>query len=740
MSRMPEGALVSGSAITNAESSPGRLSQLVSGKKSKWVVLGVWLLLFVGLSGLAGKVNDVQKNDNSAWLPKSAESTAELKLEANFHPTWYPAVLLFAHQGGLTDADKQVVQKTAAALQNPSDPKFDIVVHDSVKVFDVPPGQPHAGEAEQILVPINPGNSGWNKLPDIVKAMRDTVGPATGGLEFHLTGPAGVAADEGDAFKKINGTLTYITLAVVVLILLIAYRSPLLWLLPIFTVFFALNAANAVIYLLAKHAGLTVNGQSAFILVVLVLGAGTDYALLLIARYREELRNYEDRHEAMAHALHRAGPAVVASSATVAVSMLVLLFAELNSTKGLGPVLAVGIVVAVLAMLTLLPALLVIFGRWVFWPTKPTVGSVEPTATGVWSRVGKRISLRPRTVWIGTAVILGALSIGITDLNAHQLTASDTFVTKPDSVIGMDVQAKYFPPASGQPIVVLFKEGARDAVKTAMTSVSGVDTSSVGTPQGTKEAVDGIGYLEITPTDPPDSPASRRTVERVRTAVHAVPGADAKVGGWSAVQLDTLQASSHDSKVIIPAILLVVFIILALLLRSLLAPLLLVGTVILSFGASMGISAMAFKGFGWNGVDTGMPLFAFVFLVALGIDYNIFLMTRIREESARRGTRRGALVGLSATGGVITWAGLVLAGTFGVLATLPIVPFAEIGFSVALGVLLDTMIVRSVLVTALTFDIGKKMWWPSKLSVTEPGDDGSQDDSLGTSDEAVLVQ
>ena len=493
------------------------------------------------------------------------------------------------------------------------------------------------------------------------------------------------------------------------------------------------------IYLLAKHAGLTVNGQSSFILIVLVFGAGTDYALLLIARYREELRNYEDRHDAMAHAVHRAGPALVASSATVAVSMLILLVAEMNSTKGMGPVLAIGVIIALAAMLSLMPALLVIFGRWVFWPVRPAFGSDEPTAHGVWARMGKRIAGRPRAVWVATAVVLAGLAAGVGQLHAHQQTSAEQFVSKPDSVRGAEVQAQYFPAASGQPLIVVGDAAQVDAVTAALKTVKGVDPATVGTPPTVKApVVAGHFYLEATLTDPADSKAAQNTVDRARAAVHAVPGAHALVGGGPAVLLDTARASAHDSKLIIPLILLAVFIILGLLLQAVLAPLLLILTVILSFGASLGISALAFKGFGFHGVDIGMPLFVFVFLVALGIDYNIFLMTRIREESVRRGTRRGALVGLSATGGVITWAGLVLAATFGVLATLPIVPFAEIGFAVALGVLLDTLIVRSVLVTALTLDIGKRMWWPSKLASADEPDGGTLASALAD-DEPALV-
>jgi RND superfamily putative drug exporter len=725
--------------LTNAESEPGAFARLVSGRKSKWVVFGVWLLVIFSLAGFAQKLNDAQKNDTTSWLPKSAESTKELKIEGDFHPNWYPAILLFNRTDGqpLSAEDKAKIDAATQTMKqdNPPAKNLDLVVHSAVTV--VPSKD---GTAVQIIVPVNPGSAGWNKFPDTIKAMKDSLGTTTPTLQHWVTGPMGEAGDEADAFKKINGSLTAFTAIAVIVILLIAYRSPILWLLPLITVGGgALTVAESVIYLLAKHAGLTVNGQAAFILIVLVFGAGTDYALLLIARYREELRRYEDRHEAMAHAVHRAGPALVASSATVAVSMLILLVAEMNSTKGMGPVLAIGVIIALAAMLTLMPALLVIFGRWVFWPSKPTFGSDEPTAHGLWARMGKRIAVRPRAVWIVTAVILAAFAAGVGSLNAHQQSVAEQFINEPDSVKGADVQAKLFPSDNGQPLTIIANAAAKDAVEAKLKTVAGIDPAGVGTPKTIKSAVvNGHSYTEAALTDPPDSVAARHTVDRVRDAMRTVPGADAKVGGGPAVVLDISRASSHDSKLIIPLILVAVFIILGLLLRSVLAPLLLIVTVILSFGASLGISALAFKGFGWHGVDIGMPLYGFVFLVALGIDYNIFLMTRIREESVRRGTRRGALVGLSATGGVITWAGLVLAATFGVLATLPIVPFAEIGFAVALGVLLDTMIVRSVLVTALTLDIGKKMWWPSRLSsAAEP--DGGTLEAARAADDSVLV-
>jgi putative drug exporter of the RND superfamily len=498
---------------------------------------------------------------------------------------------------------------------------------------------------------------------------------------------------------------------VVAIILLITYRSPVLWLLPIVTAGVALITAQSVIYLLADNAGLVVNAQSAGILTVLVFGAGTDYALLLVARYREELRRHEDRHEAMALALHRAGPAIIASAATVAVGMSILTLAEVNSTSGLGPVAAIGVAVGLLAMITLLPALLVIFGRWLFWPVRPKNGTVDPTASGLWARLGHRIARRPRVVWVVTAVILGAVCLGVFQLNANGLSAEDTFTTKQPSIVGEEALSRHFPAGQGQPVVVIANAAQAGQVKAAFAGTPGI--SEVGDPV----VRGGLVELDGTLQSAPDSKAAQQTIERVRDAVHPIAGADAKVGGMTAMVLDINNANKHDNRLIIPLVLLVVLVILGLLLRSIVAPLVLIATVVLSFGAALGVSALVFKYvFGFGGADTSFPLYVFVFLVALGIDYNIFLMTRVREEAHKHGTRRGALIGLAATGGVITSAGIVLAGTFAALGSLPLVAFAEIGFAVAFGVLLDTLIVRSVLVTALNLDIGRWMWWPSKLT------------------------
>ena len=567
------------------------------------------------------------------------------------------------------------------------------------------------GKAIETIVPVNLGSKGWNGASAAVMALRNIARAHANGLATHITGPLGSAADSASSFKGIDGTLLFATLIVVIVLLLITYRSPVLWLLPVMSAGIALISASALIYLLAKHAGLTVNAQSAGILYVLVFGAGTDYALLLTARYREELRRHQDRHEAMAVAMRRAGPAIIASGGTVILSLLTLTVAELNSTKSLGPVLAIGVGVALLAMLTLLPALLVISGRWIFWPVRPAFGSAEPTAEGIWASIGRRIAVRPRMVWIGTAVVLGVLALGLTGLKASGLTSAEAFVGHhPDSVVGQTVIDQNFPAGAGQPVVVVGNEPQAAQLLAALRAAPGI----TGVTPPVIRA--GHAWLEGTLTSAPDSQAAFHTIRVVRTAVHAVPGAHAMVGGNTAVTLDIATAADHDRDVIIPVILVLVFLILGLLLRAVIAPIMLIATVVLSYSAALGVSALFFNNvFHFGNADNSFPLFVFVFLVALGIDYNIFLMTRVREEAGRHDPRHGALTGLAATGGVITSAGAVLAGTFAALGTLPVTFLAELGFAVAFGVLLDTIVVRSVLVTALNLDLGRWVWWPSKL-------------------------
>src|SRR5215468_3257583 len=666
-----------------------RLTEIPAGSWTKWVVVGFWVVVLVITFPLSKKLNHAEKNDPSQWVPAGAESTKVLDVQSHFQsPNILAAVAVYDRASGITPADRAKAAADARRFAG---------VHGVVPGQVVGPVPSPDGKAMQTIVQFNLGTQGWNDAGKAADSLRAIT--------------SWNAADSSRVFNGIDSTLLFSALAVVIVILLITYRSPVLWLLPVLSSVVALFTAEAVVYLLAAHAGLTVNGLRVGILYVLVFGASTDYALLIVARYREELRRHDRRHPAMATALRRAGPAIIASASTVIIALLMLSFAQLGSTKGLGPVLAIGIAVGMFAMLTLLPALLVIFPRGVFWPYRPTYGSSEPTTRGLWARVGWAIAPRPRLVWVTTAVILGILALGLTGLKANGLTNAQAFRGHPDSVTGETLLAAHFPAGAGEPVIVIGNPAAAAPLRAAFAATPGI---AHVTPPVTRA---GYAYLQGTLTSPPDSQAAYNTIDRARAKVHAVPGAHALVGGNTAISLDVNRASSHDNKLLLPLILAVVLVILAILLRALVAPLILTATVVLSFAAALGVSAFFFNHvFGFGGADTTFPLLVFVFLVALGIDYNIFLMTRVREEANRRDARHGALVGLAATGGVITSAGFVLAGTFAVLATITSTFLTEIGFAVAFGILLDTIIVRSVLVTALNLDLGRWMWWPSSLS------------------------
>jgi RND superfamily putative drug exporter len=701
----------------------------VCGRRVKWVVLAFWIVLTGVLGVFGSQLADVEENETVNWLPESAESTRALEEISAFRSdTTLDAVMIYEREGGVTQADLDQAAADAEEYQAIDGQTLgEVVGDDSVPYADTEisivaqePIQPipsEDGEAIQVVVPIDAGDDGWLILPDLADRMRDIAASDAEGMTTYMAGYGGLAADQADAFGNIDGLLLLAALGVVIVILLFTYRSPILWLFPVICVVFALFSAQGLIYLLAKYADLTVNAQSRSILSVLVLGAGTDYALLLVARYREELRRHHDRHDAMAEALHRAGPAIIASAGTVVIGMLCLLFAEMNSTAGLGPVLAIGVAVVLGAMVSLLPALLVIMGRWIFWPVKPSEGSHEPTSSGFWAKTGWAISHRPRTVWIGTAVVLGVMAIGTTTLDAKGLTTEEQFVGTPDSVKGERIIEEHFDSSGDNNLQIVANADSTDQVIEAVSDVEGVNANAVfqaGPPQ------DGTVMILAGLNDGAFSEAAYETVQRARDAVHQVDGADALVGGNAAVNWDVQEASRHDNNLVIPLVLIAVFLILLLLLRAVVAPILLIATVVLSFGAALGFSALVFENvFDISSADSSLPLFVFVFLVALGIDYNIFLMTRVREEAQREGSRRGALIGLAATGGVITSAGLVLAGTYGTLATLPLTFTLQIGFAVAFGVILDTIVVRAILVTALNLDLGRWMWWPSRISRRE---------------------
>ncbi len=697
--------LAGNTATPSAGSAAGTLARFPCGPKTKYLVVLFWVIMAACMGPLAGKLGDVQENEAVNWLPSSAESTQVYQQMEGFqNPNEAMAVVVYERREGLTDADRERARADAASFA-------DI---EGVEANVEGPFESEDGKALQMLVPFDMGDkgNGWEKLPDFVDEVKsfDVQGD---GMLVYVTGPAGFNGDFAAAFDGTEGAVLLAALCVVILILLITYRSPILWFLPVVSALVALVIALGIVYLLADGGALTVTAQAQIIASILVFGAGTDYALLLVARYREELRRHEDRHEAMAFALHRAGPAVFASGVTVLLGMLCLSFADMNSISSMGPVLAISIGVGLLVMMTLLPALMVMGGRWMFWPTHPDFNTPDPSEKGIWAKVAAGVSKRPRPIWIGTSVILAALAFGVTQLSATGLAFEDSFTNTQDSVVGQKALEAHFPAGSGDPVVVMANGGKSQEVADVLGNVDGVVPGSVvqAPVQG------GLAYIEATLKNPPDSKAAKNTIERVRDAVHEVDEANARVGGSTAVALDTQDASSRDNKVVIPITLAVVLLILMVLLRALVAPLLLLGTVVLSFAAAFGISSIVFTHLlGYEGADAGLPLMGFVFLVALGIDYNIFLMTRVQEEARVLGTRQGAIIGLTATGAVITSAGLVLAGTFAVMTAVPMIFMVEIGFLVAVGVIIDTFIVRSVLVTALALDFDRHIWWPNAMS------------------------
>jgi RND superfamily putative drug exporter len=670
-------------------------------------VLVGWLVLAAAAGPFATKLSSLQKNDLADFLPSTAEATQVLKLEAGFeNAKVVPAVLVFERSSGITAEDRATVSSDIAGLA----------------VLKGVVGQPSpiiaSADGTALEVVVNVDGSSIGGIGDGVTSLRNAV-RGSPGLSTHVTGPAGLAADFGAAFQALDIKLLAGTTLVVVVVLLLVYRSPVLWVVPLAAVGLALFVAQAAVYFTARYFGLSSNGQSQGILTVLVFGAGTDYALLMISRYREELRRHETAEAAIRAAIKGAAPAILASGTTVILALLCLLFSDLGSNKSLGPTAAIGIASAMLAMVTVLPAVLLLTGRRLFWPFAPRFDSVEHVRPGFWMRIGALIGSRSRMWWVASGLVLVAMTFGITRLNPNGIASTDQYTVAVDSVAGQQVADGHFPAGSGSPAVVIAEAGSAGAVMDAARSVPGVSAVSVLTPSPASsdpKIVGGKVLIDVTLTAAADSDAAKTTVQNLRTAVHAVPGARALVGGTTATDFDTQASSTHDLRLIIPLVLAVILVILVVLLRSLLAPALLVGTVILSFAATLGVSGLVFSSvFHFTGTDPSFPLTAFVFLTALGIDYNIFLMTRVREEALRTGTRKGILTGVSSTGAVITSAGIVLAATFSVFGVLPLVIFAELGFAVAFGVLLDTFLVRTVLVPALVHDIGPRVWWPAHL-------------------------
>jgi putative drug exporter of the RND superfamily len=813
----------------------GSLFTFPAGRRAKWIVFAVWFLaIFIasGPANLPGKFEDAESNEATSYLPGSAESTDALAAtESLQNGELAPAVIVYRREDGLTDADRRIIAENVAAMAEGE--RFPGVIADgataaaggrakgeqdeggtevSVALRDgtapcatstTPvPGQPpdyapfvgpvcsEDGKAAIVTAYIA-GNGEGDRILDPVEAWREEISDPGGGLEAKITGGAGFSADAIEVFEGLDATLLLAALSLVIFLLIVIYRSPFFFLIPLVAVVFAETLSRSIGYGVSEL-GVTINGQSSSIMSVLVLGAGTDYALLLVARYREELHRTVDKHEAMRTALASAGPAIFASAATVIAALLCLVLAKVNGTAGLGPIAAIGIACAALSMLTLLPALLTIFGRRAFWPFVPHTPETAPppealsdrarrrfveggafgafvpvllaslltlvllplvlvnwilrrlsgrripslivgpldravftpyevrrrrlehtadATQGFWKRVGDRVAASPRRVMLGSVAVLLFFCAGFAFFSTD-LTSEDSYRTEVESVEGQKLLDKSFPSGTtALTDVIVERQGDVPAVRDAVAEVEGVEAVSAPVAEGG----DGT-LLQATLGPNPYSTEAFDLIEPIREAAHQV-SPSALVGGPTAIEFDVRDAAGWDSIVIPPIVLVVVLLILIGLLRAVVAPLILIGTVILSFLAALGVGYFVFDViFGFPGSDPSLPLFAFVFLVALGVDYNIFLIARAREETIEHGSRQGILRALAVTGAVITSAGIVLAGTFSVLATLPLTFLTEIGFVVAFGVLLDTFLVRSILVPAAALTVGDRFWAPSELS------------------------
>jgi len=706
-------------------------------RKALWLAI-MSIITWLAIGGFSGqafsKISNVQENDNSAFLPESAESTEASKLIVKFSDQsldLLPTLLIIVGDVNPATNPEKFAEVNAfaeglgARVLPESNKPLSTYFAPGVPIQAIPSQD---GKAALINVQIDSVIAGENindepALPLIIEFIREEMKRDLAGLDSHVTGPGGIFADLFDAFGSIDTTLLRTTLIVVAIILILVYRSPILWVIPLFTAATALGFATMIVYYLAKADVIDLNGQTVGILDVLVLGAATDYALLLISRYREELHHHQSRFDAMKRALRGVVEPILASGSTVIAGLMVLLLSDLSSNRGLGPVGSIGIASAMLAALTLLPALIVVFGRWIFWPRIPKFDDVDEKLSGFWAKVGNFVDRKPKPIWISTALALLIFAGFSATLKSDGLSQTEAFTTRTDSVIGLEKLGEHFPSGEGTPVEIVADEADVPAVLAAVRGISNVaavlplTVQDPVTRQPTEEikVVDGKVLVYATLNVAADSKEAKELIPTIREAVQKVDS-NILVGGQTAVGHDIDESSKRDNRVIIPTVLILIAIILGLLLRSILAAGLLLATVVLSFFATLGVCALVFEHvFGFAGTDASFPLFAFVFLVALGIDYNIFLMTRVREESKKIGTRAAVIKGLTVTGGVITSAGVVLAATFGVLGLLPLVFLAELGFAVAFGVLLDTIVVRSLLVPALVKVIGPKIWWPSKL-------------------------
>jgi putative drug exporter of the RND superfamily len=673
----------------------------------KWAVLGAWLAVLVIVIGTdaPGKYSEAQQNRSIDYLPENAESVEVIEKVDEF-PSGerFTAVVVYRRDGGLTPRDREFVFEQRAELGRADyeaaagKPPAPIVSQDGSTALNLVPLET-TGEAEILTGDV-----------DKIRAIVEDPPP---GLQVEITGAAGFAADAVDVFESINGVLVLGTALLVFVLLVLIYRSPIFWFIPFFAVVVAEITSRGVGYLLSE-VGVTVTGQSEAILTVLVFGAGTDYALLIVARYREELRKQEDKHDALATAMRAAGPPIVASAGTVMAGLLCLSLAEVTGTSGLALLGAMGIFLAMVVMCSLLPALLAVVPRGAFWPRVPHYGDEGADEThGFWRRLAERMGGRPRLVGALGGLALLVMCLGLS-LYSTDLTTGNQFRDDETSTRGQELVAKAFPAGANAPNTVLVPNPRNTgAVRTALErrpEVAQLGPVELGKPGA---------RFDLVLRAEPYSPKAFDQIPDLRDAAEEAGGDGVLIGGPTAEERDLRVSTERDTKIIVPLVLIVVFIVLAALLRAVVLPLILLGTVVASYLAALGVGFFVFEYvFDFPGADPSLPLWTFVFLVALGVDYNIFLMARVREEARRHGTRQGMLRGLAVTGGVITSAGIVLAGTFSVLGSLPLVFLTELGFIIAFGVLLDTFLVRCVLVPALVFDIGPRVWWPSTLRLS----------------------
>ncbi|MEL0291693.1 MAG: MMPL family transporter [Aquiluna sp.] len=673
------------------------------------IALGFAAFAFVGLPLEATETTPTN------GLPDSAESVQVAKIQENFDVVeGSAAFIVYFSDTEFTESQLEWIQGTFDPQKmmpaGGANEKFLEFSNAEVmgEKFVPPAAISEDGTTALITIPLD-ATDDFELTTERVETMRELAPedmPA--GIDVYVTGPEAFIKDVGSIFEGADFLLLAFTAGVVAVLLLVTYRSPVLWLIPLAVVGTADGMAGILARRVADFLGFVPDGSVTGILSVLVFGAATNYALLLIARYREELLNFEDRREAMRIAIRGAGPAILASGSTVAVALALLLLAEIEGRQVLGLVSAVGIVVAMIAGLLVLPSALVVFGRWIFWPFVPRVGGKNPYEKSIWTKLGRAVSKKPLAVAaIGVAVLGGLASGGLGIKNG--LSATEIFIEKPEAVLGQEVLADAFPAGSATPTIVVVDSEYLDEAR-ELVDISGVAEISEGQSDGN------YSELRLVLDAEPESNEALQVVRDLRVTLDQLPeGVTALVGGQDASTLDVTDATARDQALLVPLILISVFLILILLLRSLAAPIFLMIAVVGSFFSALGASWLIFQYiYGFPALDLTVLILAFLFLVALGVDYSIFLVTRAQEEARTLGTREGMKKALGATGGVITSAGILLAAVFTVLGVLPLIALAQVGTIVGIGVLLDTLLVRTIIVPALAFISGKKFWWPRK--------------------------